>query len=127
MFTGVSPGDHPLRYLRSSLSARGVGSVADMTVLEPGRRVWVAGIVTHRQRPATAMGVTFMNLEDETGLVNVVCSVGLWKRHRVMLRESGALIIRGLLQRSPENVVSIVADGAERLELGVPDTARNFR
>ena len=127
MFTGVSPGDHPLRYLRSSLSARGVGSVADMTVLEPGRRVWVAGIVTHRQRPATAMGVTFMNLEDETGLVNVVCSVGLWKRHRVMLRESGALIIRGLLQRSPENVVSIVADGAERLALGVPDTARNFR
>jgi error-prone DNA polymerase len=73
------------------------------------------------------MGVTFMNLEDETGLVNVVCSVGLWKRHRVMLRESGALIIRGLLQRSPENVVSIVADGAERLALGVPDTARNFR
>jgi error-prone DNA polymerase len=45
----------------------------------------------------------------------------------VMLRESGALIIRGLLQRSPENVVSIVADGAERLALGIPDTARNFR
>jgi len=127
VFTGVSPGDHPLRYLRSSLSDKGVGSVADMLIMEPGRRVWVAGMVTHRQRPATAMGVTFLNVEDETGLVNVVCSVGLWKRHRVMLRDSSALIVRGLLQRSPEGVVSIVADGIERLSLGVPDVARNFR
>ncbi len=34
----------------------------------------VAGVVTHRQRPSTADGVTFLNLEDETGLVNVICS-----------------------------------------------------
>jgi len=127
VFTGVSPGDHPLRYLRASLSDRGVGSVADMQIFEEGRRVWVAGMVTHRQRPATAMGITFLNVEDETGLVNVVCSVGLWKRHRVMLRESAALIVRGLLQRSPEGVVSIVADGVERLELGVPSASRNYR
>jgi error-prone DNA polymerase len=127
VFTGVSPGDHPLRYLRASLSDRGVGSVADMQILEEGRRVWVAGMVTHRQRPATAMGITFLNVEDETGLVNVVCSVGLWKRHRVMLRDSAAVIVRGLLQRSPEGVVSIVADGVERLELGVPSASRNYR
>ena len=125
--TGVSPGDHPLVYLRTSLRGRGVGSVADMLVLEPGRRVWVAGMVTHRQRPATAMGVTFLNVEDETGLVNVVCSVGLWKRHRVTLRESSALIVRGLLQRSAEGVVSVVADGIEALPLGVPDGSRNYR
>lgn len=125
--TGVSPGDHPLAYLRASLREQGVGSVADMLVLEPGRRVWVAGMVTHRQRPATAMGVTFLNVEDETGLVNVVCSVGLWKRHRVTLRESSALIVRGLLQRSAEGVVSVVADGIEALALGVPDGSRNYR
>ena len=47
-----------------------------------GRRVRVAGVVTHRQRPATATGVTFMNLEDETGMINVVVSVGCWHRHR---------------------------------------------
>jgi error-prone DNA polymerase len=114
-------------YLRASLREQGVGSVADMLVLEPGRRVWVAGMVTHRQRPATAMGVTFLNVEDETGLVNVVCSVGLWKRHRVTLRKSSALIVRGLLQRSTEGVVSVVADGIKSLALGVPDGSRNYR
>jgi len=127
VFTGVSPGDHPLRYLRSWLSDQGVGSVADMLTCEPGRRVWVAGMVTHRQRPATAMGVTFLNVEDETGLVNVICSVGLWKRHRVTLRDSSAIIVRGLLERSPEGVVSIIADGVEKVSLSVPNAARNYR
>ena len=94
---------------------------------EPGRRVWVAGIVTHRQRPATAMGVTFLNVEDETGLVNVICGVGLWKRYRTLLRDSAAIVVRGLLERSSQGVVSIVADAVETLDLGVADAARNFR
>ena len=42
----------------------------------------VGGLVTHRQRPATAGGVTFVNLEDETGMLNVTCSEGLWARYR---------------------------------------------
>jgi error-prone DNA polymerase len=127
VFTGVSPGDHPLRYFRSWLSQQGVWSVSDTTRIEPGRRIWVAGIVTHRQRPATARGVTFLNIEDETGLVNVICGVGFWRRYRSTLRENSALIIRGILERSPEGVVSVVADGAEGLPLGVPEASRDFR
>ncbi|MEY2900156.1 MAG: hypothetical protein RL247_322 [Actinomycetota bacterium] len=125
--TGVSPGDHPMRHLRSWLSSEGVASAHDMRSMEPGRRVWIAGLVTHRQRPATAMGVTFLNVEDETGLVNVICGVGFWKRHRIVLRDSKALIVRGLLERSPEGVVSVVADGVQSLEISVPDAARNYR
>ena len=127
VFTGTSPGDHPLRYLRGWLGAQGVFTVSDMATREVGSRVWVAGLVTHRQRPATARGVTFLNVEDETGLVNVICGVGFWKRHRLVLRDASALIVRGLLERSPEGVVSIVADGVETLEVLVPDSARNFR
>jgi error-prone DNA polymerase len=127
IFTGASPGDHPVRYVRQWLRDSGVSTVADMLTHEPGRRVWVAGMVTHRQRPSTAMGVTFLNVEDETGLVNVICGVGLWKRYRLVLRDSGALIVRGLLERSPEGVVSVVADAIEKLELQVPTAARNFR
>ncbi len=127
LFTGVSPGDHPLHYLRSELKNRGVSRVVDMRARDVRRRVWVAGLVTHRQRPATAKGVTFLNLEDETGLINVICGVGFWKRHRLVLRDSAALIIRGLLERSPEGVVSVVADGVEALDATVPDAARNFR
>jgi len=127
VFTGISPGDHPLRYLRSWLSGQGVSSVAQTAHSEIGRRIWVAGIVTHRQRPATARGVTFLNLEDETGLVNVICGVGLWRRYRPTLRDHSALIVRGILERSPEGVVSVVADAVEGLGVNVPDASRDFR
>ena len=92
-----------------------------------GRRVEVAGVVTHRQRPATASGLTFLNLEDETGLVNVICSVGLWSRYRRTVRESRALIIRGTLERSAEGVINIVADRVESLPLRVTMPSRDFR
>ena len=127
VFTGTSPGDHPMRYLRSALSAEGVVTVADLATQEVRSRVRVAGLVTHRQRPATARGVTFLNVEDETGLINVICGVGFWKRHRVVLRDASALIVRGLLERSPEGVTSLVADGVEALEVSVPASARNYR
>jgi error-prone DNA polymerase len=42
--------------------------------------------VTHRQRPSTAGGVTFLNLEDEHGLVNVICTQGVWLRYRRIAR-----------------------------------------
>lgn len=127
VFTGVSPGDHPMRYWRTLLFAQGVMSVSELRDYENSRRVWVAGLVTHRQRPATARGVTFLNLEDETGLVNVICGVGFWKRYRIVLRESSAVIMRGILERSPEGVMSVVADAVEPLASGVPEISRNFR
>ena len=55
---------------------------------EPGSRVKVAGVVTHRQRPMTAQGITFLNLEDETGLVNIVVSKGCWARFRRVAQEA---------------------------------------
>lgn len=124
--TGISPGDHPMTYLRAWLVDQGVLATNDLATWEPGRRVWVAGIITHRQRPATAKGVTFLNVEDEHGLVNVVCSVGMWRRYRLVLRHSPAVIIRGLLERSPEGVVSVVADGVSELALDTPVVARDF-
>lgn len=127
IFTGVSPGDHPLRYARERLTRQGVDSVLDMSTREPGRRIWVAGLITHRQRPATASGVTFLNLEDETGLINVICGVGFWRRYRTILRDSAAVIIRGILERSPEGVVSVVADATEPLAVGVSRDSRDFR
>ena len=76
-------------------------------------------MVTHRQRPATASGITFLNLEDEHGLVNVICSVGVWNRYRRVVRDSPALIVRGMLERSPEGVTNLLADGFEDLRVGV--------
>jgi error-prone DNA polymerase len=87
----------------------------------------VAGVVTHRQRPQTAQGITFVNLEDESGILNVICSVGLWKRHRRVARESSALVVRGFLERSPEGVTNLVADKLEPLVLTVKSNSRDFR
>jgi len=124
---GMSPGDHPLLHLRDELAARGVVTARGLRDHETDRRVEVAGLVTHRQRPATASGITFLNLEDETGLVNVICSLGFWGRYRRIARDSSALIVRGMLERSPEGVTNIVADHAEPLTLAVRHRSRDFR
>ncbi len=124
--TGISADDHPVRHVRAELTAAGVLSAAELPTAEPGRRVRAAGVVTHRQRPATAGGVTFLNLEDETGMINVVCSEGVWNRHRRVARESGALIVRGRLERF-QGVTNLVADGMERLPLAARTTSRDFR
>jgi error-prone DNA polymerase len=125
--TGISPADHPLSHYRAQLDARGVLASTALRAHENGRRVEVAGLVTHRQRPATASGITFLNLEDEHGLMNVICSVGVWNRYRRVVRDSPALIVRGILERSVEGVVNLVADGFEDLRVGVAHASRDFR
>ena len=107
--TGVSPDGHPTIFIRKELSKLGVLTSSQLWDPEPGSTVQVAGVVTHRQRPMTAQGVTFLNLEDETGLINVVISKGCWARFRKVAREAPAMLIRGRLERS-EGVVNIVAD-----------------
>ena len=124
--TGISTDDHPMRHARPGLDARGVLTAEGLKQAENERRVEVAGVVIHRQRPATAGGVTFMNLEDETGMVNVICTVGVWNRYRRVARESAALIIRGILERSPEGVCNLVADAFEPLVVEGRTAVRNF-
>ena len=125
--TGISVDDHPMTHYRSGLDARGVLTSGDLRTFEAGRRVEVAGLVTHRQRPATASGVTFLNLEDEHGVVNVICSVGVWNRYRRVVRDSPALIVRGMLERSVEGVTNLLADRFEDLRVGVQHSSRDFR
>jgi error-prone DNA polymerase len=124
--TGMAPGGHPTRFLRDELRRLGVLTATDLQVAEPRRRVLVAGLVTHRQRPMTAQGVTFMNLEDETGLINVVVSKGCWARYRQVARDAPALLIRGRLERS-EGVVNVVAEELTPLRVPAAAASRDFR
>ncbi|WP_028279971.1 error-prone DNA polymerase [Arthrobacter sp. H5] len=125
--TGITTDDHPVRHIRPTLRRRGALSAADLLHAESGKRVEVGGVVTHRQRPATASGITFMNLEDETGLVNVICSVGVWQRYRRIAREASSVVVRGVLERSKEGVVNLVADKFEVLKLKATTKSRDFR
>lgn len=125
--TGISPDDHPVRHIREGLDERGAVRIDRLADLESGRRVEVGGVVTHRQRPATASGITFLNLEDESGTLNVIAGVGVWNRYRRVAREAPAMIVRGILERSPEGVTNLVADKFERLMMSAPARSRDFR
>jgi error-prone DNA polymerase len=124
--TGVSPEGHPTRFIREHLDRLGVVTATGLAAIEPGERVLVGGVVTHRQRPATAGGTLFVNLEDETGLINVVVSKGCWTAHRRVARSAPALLVRGRLERS-EGVTNVIADRLEALPLGAPTKSRDFR
>ncbi len=105
---------------------RGILSAAQLRTAAPNSRVYAAGVVTHRQRPATASGVTFFNLEDETGFINVIVVPGCWARYRTAARDSAALVVRGRLERAG-GVTNLVADRLERLPLAAPTMSRDFR
>ena len=124
--TGVSPDSYPTQFLRPQLAALGVLPAGELLGARDGSRILIGGAVTHRQRPATAGGVTFLNLEDETGMVNVVCSPGLWARYRRVVHSAPALLVRGVVQNA-EGAVTVVADHVQRMDLRVASTSRDFR
>ena len=129
--TGLSPDNHPINLVRKTLTAAGALSIARLTTVASGERVLVGGLVTHRQRPATAAGITFLSLEDETGMLNVVCSPGLWQHHRKVALTSAAMLIRGRLEVTPtegnKDVINLVADQLRPLTISTKPSSRDFR
>ena len=117
---------HPVVHVRPWLAARQVltatafGSAADHT------QVVVAGLVTHRQRPSTARGVVFISLEDETGLVNVICPPHVWERHRRVATEAPALLVHGRVERTG-GAVNLVAAALRPLRVTAVVPSRDFR
>ncbi|MGH3735557.1 MAG: error-prone DNA polymerase [Micromonosporaceae bacterium] len=124
--TGLAPDSHPAQFARERLDAMGAVPVDGLDEVPAATRVLVGGVVTHRQRPGTAGGVTFLNLEDETGMLNVVCSEGVWRRYRRIARTCPAMVIRGRLERA-DGVTNLVADRLSPLDLAVRSTSRDFR
>ena len=124
--TGISPDSYPTQFLRDDLDAIGVIPADQLLKVPDGTRVLIAGAVTHRQRPGTARGVTFLNLEDETGMVNVLCTPGVWARHRRVAQTAPAMLIRGQLQNAT-GAVTVVAERLGHIELAIGSRSRDFR
>jgi error-prone DNA polymerase len=124
--TGVSPDGHPTRFVRDLLDQLGVVPAAHLVEHPHGAQVTVGGVVTHRQRPATAGGTTFVNLEDETGLLNIVVSKGCWAHHRRVVRTAAALLVRGKLERV-DGVTNVIAERIEALPIKAEVRSRDFR
>ncbi len=121
--TSVSPA-HPMSFVRERLE--GCLTAADALEMQRNKaRISVAGVITHRQRPGTANGVYFLNLEDETGLLNIVVLPDVWAKHRHVVRKSPALVIHGRLEFY-DGVTNIVARDFEPLGVNTVKS-RDFR
>ena len=117
--TGLTLGPHPMVFHRERLERLRVARAIELPGLKDGRAVRVAGAVVVRQRPGTAKGFVFLNLEDETGLVNVVVPPPLFHRYRLVLVQEPFLYVEGTLEHR-DDVISVRAGRIQplRSELG---------
>jgi error-prone DNA polymerase len=116
--TGMTVDKHPMKLLRPGLDPKLTRST-DLTRLDHGSTVEVAGMVTARQRPQTANGITFMLLEDERGPVNLIVPPPVYERHRPLARTAPLLRARGRLERR-EGTINIVVTALAPLERTKP-------
>lgn len=126
--TGISPDHHPTEFSRAALAKRGVVTTGSLRDTPHGTVVEVVGLVTHRQQPETAGGVVFINLEDEDGLLNVICTAAVWGRYKRIARASPALCVRGVLERR-RGVTNLLAQRIEALPISLSGAqrSRDFR
>ena len=111
--TGISPHWHPLGLLREHLPA-GIARTTDLERLPHNMPLALAGLVVCRQRPGTAKGITFLLLEDEVGLVNVVIKPELYQAERLLVRGEPFLLIAGILQKR-DGTINLLAQTVQPL------------
>ncbi|MBC6459165.1 error-prone DNA polymerase [Actinomadura sp. HBU206391] len=117
---------HPVAHLREELAERGAVTAATLKDLPGETNVIVGGLVTHRQRPGTAGGIIFLNLEDETGMVNVICRPQVWERHKSIALRSSGLLVHGRLERH-DGAINLTATRLRRLPVAAAGRSRDFR
>jgi error-prone DNA polymerase len=127
--TGLSLRQHPVAFLRPLLGRLGVVAASRLEGLAAGCRLKVGGVVLLRQRPSTARGITFVTLEDETGMVNLIVRQDVWERCRRVARGAVVMLAEGHLQREA-GVVHILVTNLEDLSAPLTDlcaSSRDFR
>ncbi len=127
--TGLTLGAHPLALIRRQLQQRRYRHARDLGELPDGRHARYAGLVILRQRPQTASGVTFMTLEDETGMVNVVVWRAVAERQRRVFLESRLLAIEGRMQAvdGSRHLIASRFEDLSPLLSGLSTVSRDFR
>ena len=129
--THHSPRGHPLGPLRPRLSALKLPDARTLNNIPHGRKnVRYAGLVICRQRPQTASGATFMTLEDETGLVNIIVWKQVFDRFPIIAKTAPFLGVTGELQVE-DGVTNLIANALwvpnlDGLDAAAP-RARDFR
>ncbi len=114
--TGLSLKAHPMSFAREQLQRRHICAAEELSdaVRSPhGRQVAVAGLVLVRQRPATAKGIVFITLEDETGIANLVVRANVYEQYYRPLRRTVTMVAWGKVERQGQVVHVLVERAAE--------------
>jgi error-prone DNA polymerase len=127
--TGLTLGTHPVALIRRQLSQRRYRRSTELAALPNGRNARFAGIVILRQRPQTASGVTFLTLEDESGMVNVVVWQQVAERQRRVFLESQLLAVEGRMESADgsQHLIATRLDDLSPLLAGLSTHSRDFR
>lgn len=112
--TQLSLRAHPLTFLRPRLAEEGRVACADLARIRDGRKVRLAGIVLIRQRPGSANNVTFVTVEDETGVANIIIWQRLFEARRRVVLAAAMMGVAGRVQKEGE-VIHVIADDLEDL------------
>jgi error-prone DNA polymerase len=106
---GLTLRQHPVAFLRGDLEQRGIIRAAELKRMRNNQIVTVAGLILVRQKPGSAKGVTFMTIEDETDVANLVIWPSLFEQQRRVILSSGMLACRGRVQKQGQ-VIHVVAN-----------------
>lgn len=126
---GLSLKAHPISFFRQELEQLKATPAKKLLEMSDGRYLRVAGIILLRQRPSTAKGITFVTLEDETGIVNLVVKQQIWEQFYTVARKSPAWIAHGRLERR-EKVIHVLVSRIEDLSAQIGELrtkSRDFR
>jgi error-prone DNA polymerase len=121
---GMTIGPHPMAYRRAEMDKLRVIPAAGLASFPNGHLVRVAGNVIVRQRPGTAKGITFMSLEDETGIANIVIMPDLFERQRREILSHPWVIVEGNLQ-NVDRVIHVLASRIAPLAWPIEASARS--
>ena len=100
---------HPIHFLRAALRRERILSSEELLHVPNGSRAKVAGVVLVRQRPGKGNAI-FATLEDETGIVNILLWARMLDRYRRALMASRLMEAHGVVQKSKEGVIHLMAD-----------------
>jgi len=126
---GLSLRQHPMAFLRPRLDELAVMPASRLPELDVDCWLKVAGVVLLRQRPSTAKGITFVTLEDETGMLNLIIRQRVWERNRRVARSASVILAHGRLQKEA-GVIHVLVTRLEDLSAKLAElhaTSRDFR
>jgi error-prone DNA polymerase len=124
---GMSIHGHPMESVRDRLVRGGAIDSRELMHMRNGRTVTVAGLVTVRQRPATAGGTIFLLLEDEHGYVNVVVPQPLVAPNEEVVKRAPFVVVQGRVENDGA-AISVVGQRFRELEAAaLTHAAHEFR